>query len=91
MYDEPTRFLICGFDSESLFSGSESDDVGVDVVAVDGGRLEADVDGCQQLARELLIFFLGGIVCVWEEWGLCESFYCSILILNRLLRVKTCT
>ena len=26
--------------------------------------MEADVDGCQQLASVLLIFILGGIVCV---------------------------
>jgi hypothetical protein len=33
--------------------------------------LETDVDGCHRLARVLLTFFFGGggIVCVWEEWG----------------------
>jgi len=66
MYDPPTRFCeVVGFDSES-----ESDDIGVDVVTVDGGGLEAvlDVDGCQRLASVPLTFFLGGgIVCVWEE------------------------
>jgi hypothetical protein len=63
MYDEPTRFCVCEFDSDSGFS--ESDDV--DMVTIDGDGLETDVDGCQQLARAPLTFFLGGIVCVWKE------------------------
>ena len=56
----------------------------------DGGRMDANVEGSgggggmdatvegsgfvQQLARVLLNFFVGGIVCVWEEWGLYVSF-----------------
>jgi len=70
MYDAPARF--CEVDSDSGSSSSDSDNV--DVVAVDGGGLlglETDVDGCHRLARVLLTFFFGGggIVCVWEEWG----------------------
>lgn len=72
MYDAPARFCeVVGFDSVSGLSlSSESDDNGVDVNAVDGGGLGAtDVYGCQQLARVLLNFFVGGggIVCMWEE------------------------
>ena len=43
----------------------------------DGGGMDANVEGSgfvQQLARVLLNFFVGGIVCVWEEWGLYVSF-----------------
>ena len=70
MYDAPTRFHLFGFDSG--FFGSD-----VDEVAVDGGGMDADVEGSgftQQLARVLLTFFLGGIVCVWEECGFYVSF-----------------
>ena len=68
MYDTLTRFRLFGFDSGS-------DDV--DEVSVDGGRMDANVEGsgfAQQLARVLLAFFLGGIVCVCEECGFYVSF-----------------
>jgi hypothetical protein len=68
MYDEPTRFRLFGFDSG--FSGSDD----VDEVAVDGGGMDANVEGfgfTQQLAR---VLFLGCIVYVWEERGFYVSF-----------------
>ena len=68
MYNEPTHFHLFGFNSG--FSGSYN----VDEVAVDSIGIDADVEGsefAQQLARVLLTF-LGGIVCMWEE--LCVSF-----------------
>ena len=71
MYDERTRLRLFGFDSR--FSGSGD----IDEVAVTGGGLDADIEGsgfARQLARVLLNFFVGGIVCVWEEWGLYVSF-----------------
>ena len=77
MYDAPTRFHLFGFDSG--FFGSD-----VDEVAVDGGGMDADVEGSgftQQLARVLLTFFLGGIVCVGGMRILC-FFYCSMLVLQ---------
>jgi len=43
----------------------------------DGGGMDANVEGSgfvQQLARVFLNFFVGAIVCVWEEWGLYISF-----------------
>src|SRR5437764_8769213 len=43
----------------------------------DGGGMDANIEGSefvQQLARVLLNFFVGGIVCMWEEWGLYISF-----------------
>ena len=39
MYDEPTRLRLCGFDSG--FSGSGD----VDKVFVNGGGIDADVEG----------------------------------------------
>ena len=68
VYDEPTGFRSFGFDSG--FSGSDD----VDDIAVDGGGMDADVGVAQQLARVLLTLFLGGIVYVWEDWGLHVSF-----------------
>src|SRR5579859_1360937 len=87
MYDVPARFCkSVGFDSGSGFSGSESDNI--DIVAVDGGGLEGDVDGCQQLARVLLTFFFGGMVCVCVcvcgRNGDGTSLYSIMLILQRL-------
>jgi len=65
--------------------------LGLDEVAIDGGGMDAASGFAQQLARVLLTFFLGGgIVCVWEEWGRYVSFYRGMLILQRLLRMKTC-
>ena len=55
----------------------------------DGGGMDANVEGSgfvQQLARVLLNFFVGGIVCLI---GIVYFFYCSMLILQRLLRVFT--
>jgi len=71
MYDEPTHFRLFGFDSG--FSGSDD----VDEVAVDGGGMDANVEGSgftQQLARVLLTFFLGCIVYVSGEHGFYVSF-----------------
>ena len=87
MYDELTRFHLFGFDSG--FFGSDE----VDEVAVDGGGMDPDVEGSgftQQLARVLLTFFLGGIVCVWEGGMriLC-FFYCSMLVLQKPLHMET--
>jgi hypothetical protein len=52
-------FSLFGFDSG--LSGSDD----VDEVAIDGGGMDVDV---------LLTFFLGGIICMWEEWKLYMSF-----------------
>ena len=52
----------------------------VDEVAIDGGGMGVDVEVsgfAQQLTIVLLTFFLGGIVCMWEECGFYVSFILS--------------
>jgi hypothetical protein len=59
---------------------------------VEGGRIDANFEGsgfAQQLERVLSSFF-GAIVYVrGGGMGLVCFFYCSMLILQKLLRVKT--
>ena len=84
MYDEPTRLRLFGFNSGVSGSGE------VDEAEVSGGGMEIEVEGsgdsggmdanvegsgvAQQLARVLLTFFVGDIVCMWEECGFHVSF-----------------
>ena len=61
MFDEPTRLRLFGFDSRFAGSGD------IDEVAVDGGGMDADIEGsgfAQQLARVLLNFFVRGIMSI---------------------------